>query len=158
VKKYCIGERQPGTGRFEGISMRSRPRIGKSGNDKGQSTLEFVMIIPLIIILVLAASQIGLTVYARMQLQQASREAARIVSTTNSDDLAIRAVESICGTDTRIDIKPGNPRQRKLGDMVTIRVSRKPEGLFGAMEWIIGREVIINAAASMRMECGYGDL
>jgi hypothetical protein len=130
----------------------------KSNDDKGQSTLEFVMIIPLIIILVLAASQIGLTVYSRMQLQQASREAARIISTTNRNDLAVKAVESICGIDTRVDIDPDDHQKRRLGDIVTIRVLRKPEGLFEVVEWIIGREVILNAAASMRMECGYGDL
>ena len=134
-----------------------RPKV-KISNNKGQSTLEFVMIIPLIIILVLAASQIGLTVYSRMQMQQASREAARIISTTNRNDLAIMAVESICGIDTRVDIDPDDHKKRKLGNIVTIRVSRKPEGLVGVMEWIIGREVILNAAASMRMECGYGDL
>jgi hypothetical protein len=133
------------------------PKIKIFKNDRGQSTLEFAMTIPLIIILVLAASQIGLTVYARMQMQQASREAARIVSTTNRDDLAIKAVKTICGEDAMVLIEPGVPPNRKLGDIINVRVSRKPEGLHRIVEWIIGREVILNEAASMRMECGNGD-
>jgi hypothetical protein len=133
------------------------PKIKIFKNDRGQSTLEFAMIIPLIIILVLAASQIGLTVYARMQIQQASREAARIVSTTNRDDLAINTVKTICGEDAMVVIEPEGPQNRRLGDIINVRVSRKPEGLHRIVEWIIGREVILNEAASMRMECGNGD-
>ena len=56
--------------------MRFKPDKIISDNNKGQSTLEFVMVIPLIIMLILAAAQIGLMVYSRMQVQQASREAA----------------------------------------------------------------------------------
>jgi Flp pilus assembly protein TadG len=137
--------------------MKLRPKIKISKNNKGQSTLEFVMTIPLIIILVLAATQTGLAVYSRMQVQQAAREAARIVSTTNRNDIAIKTAETICGTDTRVNIEPGDPQQRKLGDMVTINVSRRPEGLFKALRWVIRREVILNAVTSMRMECGHGD-
>ena len=142
---------------MKGTSMRLRPKIKKSDNNKGQSTLEFVMIIPLIIILVLAVTQVGFTVYSRIQLQQASREAARIVSTTNRDDLAIKAVKTICGEDAMVLIEPGVPPNRKLGDIINVGVSRKPEGLHRIVEWIIGREVILNEASSMRMECGNGD-
>jgi hypothetical protein len=135
--------------------LRSKKEILK--NNKGQSTLEFVMVMPLIIILVLAAAQIGLTVYARMQMQQASREAARIIATTNKDGLAIKAVKIICGEDVTVIIDPGDPQNRRLGDIVNIKVSRKPEGLHRIVEWVSSQEVILNAEAYIRMECGYGD-
>jgi hypothetical protein len=92
-----------------------------------------------------------------MQMQQASREAARIVAATNKDSLAIEAVKIICGEDAIVIIKPDDPQDRKLGDMVNVMVSRKPENLNRIMEWVSGREVILNAGAYMRMECGHGD-
>ena len=126
----------------------------KSINNKGQSTLEFAMVVPVIFILVLAASQTGLMVYSMMQMQQASREAARILSTTNDDEMAIKAVKTICGGDAEIVIEPGEKSSRKLGDMVTVRVFGKPGGFTAIINWLTGKRIVLDSKASMRMECG----
>jgi len=127
-------------------------------NISGQSALEFALTVPLILILVLAAAQAGFMVYSRMQMQQASREAARIISTTNNNYLALRTAKAICGTDARIVIEPGEENRRRLGDMVTVRISRKPEGFLQIIDWISGREIVLMSEAIMRMECGRDDI
>jgi len=135
------------------IFQRSNRSINKAS---GQSTLEFVMIIPIIIVLILAASQAGYTVYRKNVLQQASREGARIISTTNDNSMAVRAIGKICGAegvDTIISITPERAPDRKMGDMVTVSLRGHPGGLFGVIEKILGREVAIEAGSSMRMEC-----
>lgn len=137
--------------------------MGKAGrynrimDTNGQSALEFVMVFPLVIILILAASQIGMAVYGRIVLQQASREAARIVSTTDSDSQAIEAARRSCGDDSEITIVPGK-MHRRLGDMVTVRVSRKPGDILKIIEWITGKEAVLSAETWMRMECGGDDI
>jgi hypothetical protein len=138
--------------------MRSVKNIKDIKNIRGQSALEFALVVPLILILVLAASQAGFMVYGRMQIQQASREAARIISTTNNNGLALSTAKAICGTDARIVIEPGEENRRRLGDMVTVRISRKPEGFLQIMDWIAGREIVLNSEAIMRMECGHDDI
>jgi len=107
-------------------------------DQKGQSTLEFVMIIPFVIIIILAASQIGFTVYKKNIIQQASREAARIISTTNDNDLAIATTERLCGKDSEIIIEPASASNRGVGDMVTVYISQSPGGLMKLMEEILG--------------------
>jgi hypothetical protein len=138
--------------------MRSVKNIKDIKNISGQSALEFALIVPLILILVLAASQAGFMVYGRMQMQQASREAARIISTTNNNGLALRTAKAICGTDARIVIEPGEENRRRLGDMVTVRISRRPAGFLQIMDWISGREIVLMSEAIMRMECGQDTL
>jgi len=135
------------------IFNRSKKTINGAG---GQSTIEFVMIIPVIIVLVLAASQAGYAVYRKNVLQQASREGARIISTTNDNGLAIKIIDNICrteGNNISINIDPERASDRKMGDMVTVSLKDRPGGLFSIIEKISGKEVVIRAGSSMRMEC-----
>ena len=135
------------------IFNRSKKTINKAD---GQSTIEFIMIIPVIIVLVLAASQAGYAVYRKNVLQQASREGARIISTTNDNGLAIKIIDNICrteGNNISIDIDPERASDRKMGDMVTVSLKDRPGGLFSIIEKISGKEAVIRAGSSMRMEC-----
>jgi uncharacterized protein (UPF0333 family) len=65
----------------------------------GQATLEFVLVIPVIIMIMLAVSQFGHMVYRNNILQQAAREGVRVISCTNSNKLAIQAVVRVCGSE-----------------------------------------------------------
>lgn len=135
------------------IFQRFNEPTNKAG---GQSTIEFIMIMPVIIILVMAASQAGYAVYRKNVLQQASREGARIISTTNDNSMAIRVIRNICGTEGKniiISIEPKRASDRKMGDMVTVSLTNCPGGLFRIIEKISGKKAVINAGSSMRMEC-----
>jgi hypothetical protein len=93
-----------------------------------------------------------------MQLQQAAREAARIMSTTGNNRLAAETVKSICGENAEIIIEPGSPSQRRLGDIITVTVSSRTGGFSDIVKWIMGKELMVTGEAKMRMECGQGDL
>lgn len=124
----------------------------------GQATLEFVLLIPLIIMVILVVSQSGQMVYRKNILQQAAREGVRVISTTNSNDMAIQAVMKVYGSKNNvipgIEIQPGNESERKLGDMVTI--SLIDSGDYGVLWSIIsaamGKKILLKAGSSMRME------
>ena len=127
--------------------------------DEGQATLEFVLLIPVIIIAILVVSQSGQMVYRKNILQQAAREGVRVVSTTNSNKMAIQAVIKVCGSKKGavpdIIIQPGNEGERRLGDIVT--VSLTDDSSYGGF-WIIisdavGKKIFLKGESSMRMEC-----
>lgn len=119
----------------------------------GQATLEFVMVMPFVIIVILAASQAGLIVYNKMILQQASRECARIISTTNSNSMAREVVNRNTGENIIVSIEPEDPALRDLGDMVTVRILKHSGGIFKIISDITGKEFMLKAEANMRMEC-----
>ncbi len=126
---------------------------------EGQATLEFVLLMPLIIMVILVVSQSGQMVYRKNILQQAARESVRVISTTNSNDMAIQAVIKVYGSKNNvipgIEIQPGNGSERKLGDIVTI--SLIDNGDYGVLWSIIsaatGKKILLKADSSMRMEC-----
>ena len=126
---------------------------------EGQATLEFVLLIPLIIMVILVVSQSGQMVYRKNILQQAAREGVRVVSTTNSNKMAIQAVIKVCGSKNNIipDIKiePGNETERKLGDIVTISLIDTSEhsAMWSIISATIGKKILLKADSSMRMEC-----
>jgi hypothetical protein len=126
---------------------------------EGQATLEFVLLIPVIIMVILVVSQSGQMVYRKNILQQAAREGVRVVSTTNSNKMAIQAVIKVCGSKNNIipDIKiePGNESERKLGDIVTVSLIDTSEqgALWSIVSTTIGKKILLKADSSMRMEC-----
>ena len=126
---------------------------------EGQATLEFVLLIPVIIIAILVVSQSGQMVYRKNILQQAAREGVRVLSTTNSNKMAIQTVLKVYGAKNNIipDIKiqPGNESERKLGDIVTVSLIETSEhsALWGIISATIGKKILLKADSSMRMEC-----
>lgn len=125
----------------------------------GQATLEFVLVIPVIILVILVVSQSGHMIYRKNILMQAAREGVRVISVTNSNQLAVQAVIRACGSEESgvpdITIYPGDEAKRKLGDIVTISLvdSSSHGGLWSIVSRIMGRKIFIKAESSMRMEC-----
>jgi hypothetical protein len=136
----------------------------KGHNDKwcearncGQASVEFVLILPLLIIIVLAMSQLGYCAYLKNVLEHAASEAARVVATTNSENLAYEQVFEICsGLDTdNIDIRinPSSKAQRATGDFFTLKLSYKNAGIFNFISKALNKDFLIESFCVMRMEC-----
>jgi hypothetical protein len=123
----------------------------------GQASLEFALIIPFIILIVLIVSHIGLLIYQKNILEQASREGARVIATTNSSREACGYIRKFCsGLDQdrlNISIDPNNRNLREVGDIVTVILSYKYGGLTDIISKITGRDFFIKVKSSMRMEC-----
>ncbi|MBN2072632.1 MAG: pilus assembly protein [Actinobacteria bacterium] len=124
---------------------------------RGQSTLEFVLVIPVLILFIMAASQFGIMIYQKNILNQAVREGARVISTTNSNEMAHDVIEKICAGLERenlsVSIVPGEPNRRKTGDNVKIELNYKSNGFTAILKKILGKSILIKASGYMRMEC-----
>ena len=59
----------------------------KQRDERGQSTVEFALIIPLVIVVVLAVIQVSLVAYAQLSVTHIARETARAVSVDRDADI-----------------------------------------------------------------------
>jgi hypothetical protein len=123
----------------------------------GQASLEFALIVPFVVLIILVVSHIGLLIYQKNILEQASREGARVIATTNSIPEAYGCIRDVCsGLDQErlnISIDPGNMNLREVGDMVTVILSYKYSGFTDMIAKLTGKDIFIKAKSSMRMEC-----
>jgi hypothetical protein len=122
-----------------------------------QASLEFVLIIPLIILIVIAVSHLGLLIYEKNILEQAAREGARVVTTTNSNSEAVSCIREICSSleGGRLDIRiiPESSSGRKVGDIVKVTVSYNYGDSGSLIKIFTGKNKLIESKSYMRMEC-----
>src|SRR4030043_749547 len=123
----------------------------------GQASLEFILIIPLLILIILAVSHFGLVIYQKNILEQAAREGARVIATTNSNQEAYACIKKVCsGLDQNmleIKVSPESGTSRKVGDIIEVIVIYKNAGITGLEGIFSGKDSFINARSNMRMEC-----
>lgn len=128
-----------------------------SGPNYGQASVEFVLLLPVLVVIVLAVSQLGYCTYLKNVLEHAASEAARVVATTNSENLAHKQVSEICsGLDSdNLDfrISPSSEGKRITGDFFTVRLSYKNAGIFDFISKALKKDLLIESVCVMRMEC-----
>ncbi len=129
----------------------------KIKNRKGQSTLEFAMLIPFVLLVILTVSQFVYMAYIQNKLTQAAREGVRIVSLTNADNkMHEQLKKSLWGLDESkitIEINPTCKSERQIGESVELLVSYTYPGFLGIIDVISKDEFKIIAKAMMIMEC-----
>jgi hypothetical protein len=127
----------------------------------GQSTIEFIMVLPFVIIISFVFLQLGYLIYLQNNIEQSAREAARIIATTNSNDKAAYFIRNnLTGKYIMFDnicFIPGSESERRTGEYIKVKISIKYGGFGNILESFTGKKVILNAESTMRMECGNQD-
>lgn len=74
--------------------------------ERGQSSVEFALILPLVLLLVLALAQVGLIVQAQISVTHAAREAVRALAVDPAADAngVVLAASNLGATQTRVDV------------------------------------------------------
>jgi Flp pilus assembly protein TadG len=128
-----------------------------NSTSKGQASLEFALVIPILILIILIVSQLGYLVYIQNLLEQAAREGARILATTSSDEKAGKRIENICiNLDKNLlntEIDPSGDTKRGVGDIVTINLTYNYDGPLNLFHFFSGSNIFLKSSSSMRMEC-----
>jgi len=123
----------------------------------GQASIEFVLILPIIIIIIIGVSQLGYYIYCKNILAHAAREGARVLATTNSNSLAIQQIQKNCNDleiqMLDININPFSEINRFPGGLVEIDISYKYGGIGDFLTIIMGRDIFIKGTCLIRMEC-----
>lgn len=133
--------------------MRStRSRLSLGLGERGQSAVEFALILPLVLLLSLALIQVGAVVQAQIQVTHAAREAARALAIDPAADAdEVVAVASTLNPDhTRVSVvfSDSGVAGRKL---VAIEVTHEIEPAFPAIAAMVD-QFTVRASATMLVE------
>lgn len=73
--------------------MRSRRdrRVWRVRGDRGSAVVEFAVVVPMLVLLLLAVVQVGLALHVRSTLQSAAAEGARVAAVSGGDPAVARA-------------------------------------------------------------------
>lgn len=129
--------------------------MGKSiGNTKGQAMVEFALILPVILLLVLGVVEFGRFYNAWLMVTHASREGARTASlggTGTEIESAVTAVmASYDASRLTVTVNPSSGRTR--GDRVTVTVTYAIDPLTPMIGAITGGTLQLESDTVMRVE------
>ena len=116
-------------------------------SQRGQSTVELVMLLPVVAVLVLALVQIGLLVRVRVMITHSAREAVREAAVGGSD-AEVRRIAAAAGDldSARLDVKV-----RRVRDRVTVELHYDDPTEVPVVGALIG-DAGFEARATMRLE------
>jgi Flp pilus assembly protein TadG len=124
-------------------------------DDKGQSMVEFALVIPLLLIILIGIIEFGFLFSSYLTLTNASREAVRVVSLGGTSTEAEARAKSVSGlldkTKLNISVLPDNTSFDR-GDSVEVMIKYEYHFLTPFMEVILGNDFELEANATMRVE------
>lgn len=125
----------------------------KRKNEKGQSIVEFALVIPLLLIFVMAIIEFGFMFNAYLTISSASREGARLGSLGETNTAIEIRVDSVSNA---LDLNNINvavtPSLRDRGDMVRVTVTYNYQLITPIISNILSPFVNLEAETVMRVE------
>lgn len=122
---------------------------------KGQSLVEFSIILPILILVVMGILEFGMMLNTYLAINNAVREGARIgsIGGTDTDIRNTIAVTSptLGASDLTINITPVGVN-RKSGDTLTVAVQYNYHVVIPIISNLLNKVVVLNAQTSMRVE------
>jgi len=123
-------------------------------NQKGQALVEFAIILPLLLLLVMGIFQFGMMINSYLTIQNITREGARAAIVGSMDSEIIHRMKQISPTlnhnQLSIDITPSQGIRRS-GESLTVKVSYRYPMTVPIISNLFS-EVTLNAKTSMRVE------
>jgi hypothetical protein len=120
-------------------------------NDRGSSTVELALVLPLALLSALAVLQVGLLAKDTLIVGQAAREGAREAAVTTDDgrarDAALRG-GGLPPDRTEVEVA----RAGSVGDPVTVTVRYRAPLVVPFVEWLFPDQVELRSSATMRQE------
>lgn len=122
----------------------------------GQSTVEFILVFPIVIISVLIIAQLGYIVYIQNILVNAAEQGARVLATTNSNEQALNSIYNNCSnlSENNLDIQiyPQQKESRRIGSYATVVVKYQPDNLLNFYNMFLIGKAELFGKSIVRME------
>jgi len=123
-------------------------------NQRGQALVEFAIILPILLLLVMGIFQFGMMINSYLTIQNITREGARAASIGWVDSEIIHRMEAISPTldhnQLSIDITPSQG-VRRSGESLTVKASYQYSMTVPIISNLFD-EITLNAETSMRVE------
>lgn len=118
--------------------------------DRGSSTVEFALVLPLILLAALAIVQVALLGRDALAVANAAREGAREAAVSTEEERVVSAAlrAGLPADRTEVRVVRGGGQ----GDPVTVRVAYRSPLAVPFVEWLFPEEVRLEAEATMRQE------
>jgi len=118
--------------------------------ERGQSTVELALCLPIFALLIMALIEIGLLLGDKTRLAHAAREAARVAAVEAEEHRVLEAAEAVGLRPLRLEVDPG-PQFRVQGDAITTTVTYSPLSSLPLVAPLL-RNVTMTESATMRIE------
>lgn len=130
----------------------SRSRVSQDGTERGTATVEFALLLPLLLVMCLALVQVGLLARDRLLTEAVARAGAREAA-LQSDEAAIRRAALAAGPGLDPDaVTIGITREGSVGDPVTVEVGYAEPIRVPFVGWLFGDTVSMSTSATDRQE------
>lgn len=133
--------------------MSRMKQIG-DGRERGSATVEFALVLPLVLLMALALVQVGLLVKDQVVVEEAARAGARQATVTTDDqearDAAVAAAVSLDGDELDVSVD----REGGTGSAVTVTVIYHAAVDIPLVSWLFPDAVDLRGVATMRQEVG----
>lgn len=125
-------------------------------SSRGQSLLEFALILPVLMLVVMGTLDLGRAVYIRTTISNAAREGAHTaIISSNTNRNIMDAIESRSGglgiQDSQISINPTNQASRTKGTTVTIGINYPLTPMTPMLAQMLGSSQTLTLTASATM-------
>ncbi len=133
--------------------MRTQPEPRRR-SERGSAAVEFALVLPLVLVVVLGLVQVGLVARDRLLVEAAARAGARAAA-VEPDDAAIAstALAAAPGLDPAL-ASVSVARAGARGDPVTVRVVYEDPVRVPLVGWLVGTGITMAASATDRQEFG----
>jgi Flp pilus assembly protein TadG len=122
--------------------------------ERGSATVEFALVLPLVLVMALALVQVGLLVKDQVVVEEAARAGARQAAVTVDDlevrDAAVAAAVSLDADALEVSVDRGGG----AGAAVTVTVVYHAPVDIPLVSWLFPQSVDLTGAATMRQEVG----
>jgi Flp pilus assembly protein TadG len=129
--------------------------VNKLKNERGQSMVEFAVMLPLLILIVMAILEFGMIMNSYLAINNAAREGARLGIVGGTDDqirsIILSTSPSLTSQDLTIVITPDS-LSRKSGDTLKITLHYNFHLTIPIISSLLNNLVVLNAVTSMRVE------
>ena len=119
-------------------------------DERGQTTVELALCLPIVALVLAAVVEIGLIVADQTRVWHAAREAARVAAVDDDERQIAYAATRTGLKPLSIEIEP-DAIHRRQGDPVTVSVTYEPEGRVPMIGRLFER-LELSGSASMRIE------
>lgn len=125
-------------------------------NEKGQSLVEFAILLPVLLLLIMGILEFGLMLNSYLTINNSAREGARlgIVSGSNSEisNLITNISPNLDSQNLHVSITPPLEGSRKSGGTISVEVIYNYQVTIPIINNILGNVVVLKAQTSMRIE------
>ncbi len=131
--------------------MRVRRRLHLPGQ-QGSAAVEFALVLPLLMVMVLALLQVGLLVKDQLVVVGAARAGAREAAVSPDDGRAREAAMNAAVTLRSEHIEVEVRRDGGIGTPAVVTVLYRASAVVPFVEWLFPSTVKLRATATMRQE------